>query len=66
MDDCDVADKFINLQSSTGVKAIQNELGRPGTTDCENCGEPIPEKRRRAMPSCRLCIDCQRDLEKMC
>lgn len=26
---------------------------------CENCGEPIPEKRLRAMPEARYCIQCQ-------
>lgn len=26
---------------------------------CEDCGEPIPEARRKAMPGCRRCIDCQ-------
>lgn len=27
---------------------------------CENCGEPIPEDRLRAIPWTRLCIDDQR------
>lgn len=35
----------------------------PSRTECEECGEPIPEKRRLAVPGCRLCIDCQRALE---
>jgi len=28
---------------------------------CEGtgCGAPIPERRRRLMPRCRLCVDCQ-------
>ena len=26
---------------------------------CEECGEEIPEARRRAIPGVRLCIDCQ-------
>ena len=26
---------------------------------CEECGETIPEGRRRAMPGVRLCIKCQ-------
>ncbi|WP_176317188.1 TraR/DksA C4-type zinc finger protein [Burkholderia vietnamiensis] len=25
----------------------------------EACGEPIPEERRRAIPGCRFCIECQ-------
>ena len=30
-----------------------------GTRDCVECGEPIPDARRRARPSARTCIDCQ-------
>ena len=27
--------------------------------DCAECGEPIPEARRAALPGVKLCIDCQ-------
>jgi phage/conjugal plasmid C-4 type zinc finger TraR family protein len=27
--------------------------------DCAECGEPIPEARRMAVPGVKLCIDCQ-------
>ena len=30
-------------------------------THCAECEEPIPEARRRAVPSVKLCIDCQKD-----
>ena len=26
---------------------------------CEECGEPIPEPRRQAVPGVRLCVACQ-------
>ena len=26
---------------------------------CEECGEPIPERRRLAIAGVKLCIDCQ-------
>jgi phage/conjugal plasmid C-4 type zinc finger TraR family protein len=26
---------------------------------CIDCGEEIPEARRRAVPGCRRCVDCQ-------
>lgn len=26
---------------------------------CEECGEPIPEARRKALPGVRLCVKCQ-------
>ncbi|MHA7875769.1 DksA/TraR family C4-type zinc finger protein [Roseivivax sp.] len=28
-------------------------------THCAECDEPIPEKRRKALPGVKLCIDCQ-------
>lgn len=32
-------------------------------THCEECGEPIPEARRKAI-ACRYCLPCQNSLEK--
>ena len=31
---------------------------------CEECGEPIPEARRRALPGVRLCVECQEERDK--
>jgi phage/conjugal plasmid C-4 type zinc finger TraR family protein len=33
-------------------------------TECEDCGEPISEKRMQAMPGCIRCIDCQTNHER--
>lgn len=30
-----------------------------GLDDCEECGEPIPAARRRALPGARTCVGCQ-------
>lgn len=30
-----------------------------GRAECEDCGEPIPEARRRAVPGVRRCVACQ-------
>ena len=27
--------------------------------ECDDCGEPIPKKRREALPSARTCVKCQ-------
>ncbi len=32
---------------------------------CEECGKPIPAKRLLAVPETTLCVNCQRELEKM-
>ena len=31
---------------------------------CEECDEPIPVARRKAIPGVRLCILCQSEIEK--
>jgi phage/conjugal plasmid C-4 type zinc finger TraR family protein len=30
-----------------------------GSTHCVECGEEIPEPRRRALPGARTCVQCQ-------
>lgn len=30
-----------------------------GTDECEECGDPIPTARRRALPGARTCVPCQ-------
>lgn len=31
----------------------------PGEIHCQDCGDEIPEARRRAMPGARTCVACQ-------
>ena len=47
--------------------SIQDELARlrarrapvgESAEDCAECGEPIPEARRAALPGVKLCVDC--------
>ena len=32
--------------------------------NCEECGVPIPEARRQAVPGVRLCVPCQGEHDK--
>ena len=32
--------------------------------DCAECGEPIPEPRRAALPGVRVCLDCASEQDK--
>jgi len=34
-----------------------------GAEECEECGEPIPLKRREAVPGCLYCVACQAEYE---
>ena len=40
------------------MKARRAPVGQ-SATHCAECEEPIPEKRRAAIPGVKLCIDCQ-------
>jgi len=42
------------------MQARQKPVGG-GLTRCADCEEEIPEKRRRAIPGVKLCMDCQQD-----
>ncbi|MEQ7874911.1 DksA/TraR family C4-type zinc finger protein [Sphingomonas sp. ASV193] len=36
----------------------------PSAEDCDDCGEPIPPKRRAALAGVRTCIACQAERDK--
>ncbi|MGE4545826.1 MAG: TraR/DksA family transcriptional regulator [Pedobacter sp.] len=64
MDDIDRA-QAINEQLQADAMRdwrLRQQTGS-GLSECEECGEEIPEKRRQAIPGCRLCVDCQGALE---
>jgi len=43
-----------------GVRAARARLpAGEGTAECVECGEAIPEARRRALPGARTCVKCQ-------
>ncbi|WP_080658107.1 TraR/DksA C4-type zinc finger protein [Kingella kingae] len=37
----------------------QPENNDPYATNCEECGDSIPEARQRIVSRCRLCVICQ-------
>lgn len=46
------------------ARARSKRLRGPGLLRCEECGEPIPEARRQAVPGVRLCIACQAEHDR--
>ena len=44
--------------------ANAKSLEQPGQAECEDCGEDIPEDRRKAVPSAIRCIRCQNIFER--
>jgi len=41
----------------------RNRPTGPGLKECEDCGDDIPLKRRKAQPGCTRCINCQTNFE---
>jgi phage/conjugal plasmid C-4 type zinc finger TraR family protein len=42
------------------VQAARARMARgPSAEFCDDCGEPIPPRRREALPGVRTCIACQ-------
>ncbi|MFP7672864.1 DksA/TraR family C4-type zinc finger protein [Marivita sp. S0852] len=52
--DASINDELARLKS-------QKRLVGESLTHCAECEEPIPEKRRLALPGVKLCIDCQQE-----
>lgn len=45
---------------SDAVSAARSRMPRGESAEyCDECGEPIPPKRREALPGVRTCVTCQ-------
>ncbi|RDD60437.1 DksA/TraR family C4-type zinc finger protein [Ferruginivarius sediminum] len=50
----------IDASVADAVDRVRGNLPRGESLHhCEECDEPIPEARRRAVPGVRLCVACQ-------
>ncbi len=58
----DAVNEQINSTIEDAVARARGEIPRgESLTECEECGDPIPEARRKAIPGVRLCITCQQE-----
>jgi phage/conjugal plasmid C-4 type zinc finger TraR family protein len=51
------------LEEARARHAAAVRLG-PSRVECLDCGDKIPAERRRAVPGCRRCVDCETVNEK--
>jgi len=61
MDEVDDSQKAESLYLQEAL-AASRQVGNPGHVSfarCAECDEEIPERRRTAIPGCRLCAACQ-------
>ena len=63
--DDDAVNKQIQASLEDEIKRVRkNKTQGESLEFCEECGEPIPEGRRKAVPGVRLCIRCQEEADK--
>ncbi|WP_175857053.1 TraR/DksA C4-type zinc finger protein [Burkholderia anthina] len=69
MDDFDHASDIEQQYRALAIAAATRHTRSTAESEtfCQNeaCGEPIPEERRRAVPGCRFCIECQERREQV-
>ena len=63
-DTIDAASELEELQRQAAIQKQRIDRNAVSATHCDECGDAIEEARRRAMPGCRMCADCQADTEK--
>ena len=65
MDECDQAGRSERLFLRQAIDQARSKTSAAESlTECEDCGEKIPEGRRRAVPGCTRCIECETEFER--
>ncbi len=55
----------IDATVEDGINRVRSRIRRgESRNDCAECGKPIPEARRCAVPGVELCIECQEQLDR--
>jgi len=59
-----VQDQIDDTVTDAVLRARASLPSGDGSTCCIECGEEIPEARRRALPGVRTCIACQSERDR--
>lgn len=59
-----VQDQIDDTITDAVLKARARLPAGEGATHCAECGEEIPEARRRALPGVRTCVTCQSERDR--
>lgn len=60
----DLANELAEWQLEQALRVHRPAPAEEGTSECDECGDDIPDARRVAVPGVRLCIDCQKVEER--
>ncbi len=61
--DIELAEARVGQERDAGLARVRAQLMGQGADECVDCGDPIPEARRLALPSARRCAGCQTSFE---
>ena len=57
--------KQIDATVDDAIARARSHLNQGDSAEyCDQCGEPIPEARRLAVPGVHYCVQCQSELDK--
>lgn len=59
-----VQDQIDDTVADEVLRARARLVGGEGSAHCVECGEPIPEARRRALAGVRTCVACQAERDR--
>ena len=59
----DNASTLEDLQRDAALSMHRLNHSAVSATHCEECGENLPEARRKAYPGCMMCVECLAVLE---
>lgn len=45
-------------------RRVAEQESAPSLSECESCGEEIPQARQKAVPGVTMCIDCKQRQER--
>jgi phage/conjugal plasmid C-4 type zinc finger TraR family protein len=67
LDEADWAQVFSDRYLEGAMNAYRANIPSGESLEyCEDCGRPIPDARREAVPGVRKCIHCQQNSEAGC
>ena len=59
----DQANELAQQRIDMAIAAHRINHNAVSAENCEDCGDPIPEPQRAAVPGCQTCAECQSVIE---
>lgn len=59
----DQASDLEEMMRENAIQAHRLNHSAVSATHCEECGDNLPEARRKAYPGCTMCVSCQEEWE---